>query len=50
MQLSTAGGRLVIPVGGAKNQSLRIIVRHGNKFEETELDSVMFVPLLSGKS
>ncbi len=43
-----AGGRLVIPVGG-KHQSLRVIDRNGNTFEETELDTVSFVPLLSGQ-
>ncbi|MBE9532832.1 MAG: protein-L-isoaspartate(D-aspartate) O-methyltransferase [Proteobacteria bacterium] len=42
------GGRLVIPVGGA-SQSLRVIDRNGNTFEETELDAVSFVPLLSGQ-
>ncbi|MDQ7073084.1 MAG: protein-L-isoaspartate(D-aspartate) O-methyltransferase [Gammaproteobacteria bacterium] len=42
------GGRLVIPVGGAE-QSLRVIDRNGNKFEQTELDAVSFVPLLSGQ-
>ncbi len=43
------GGRLVIPVGGTGGQSLRVIDRNGNTFEETELDAVSFVPLLSGK-
>ncbi|MBL4638178.1 MAG: protein-L-isoaspartate(D-aspartate) O-methyltransferase [Proteobacteria bacterium] len=42
------GGRLVIPVGGA-SQSLRLIERNGNKFDETELDAVSFVPLLGGQ-
>ena len=42
------GGRLVIPIGG-KKQSLRVIDRKGNSFEETELDAVSFVPLLSGQ-
>jgi len=42
------GGRLVIPVGGSR-QSLRVIDRNGNAFEETELDAVSFVPLLSGQ-
>ncbi|NQY26094.1 MAG: protein-L-isoaspartate(D-aspartate) O-methyltransferase [Piscirickettsiaceae bacterium] len=42
------GGRLVIPVGGV-SQSLRVIDRNGNTFEETELDAVSFVPLLSGQ-
>ncbi len=43
------GGRLVIPVGGSGGQSLRVIDRNGNTFEETELDAVSFVPLLSGQ-
>ncbi|NOQ93824.1 MAG: protein-L-isoaspartate(D-aspartate) O-methyltransferase [Methylophaga sp.] len=43
------GGRLVIPVGGSVGQSLRVIDRNGNTFEETELDAVSFVPLLSGQ-
>lgn len=43
------GGRLVIPVGGNTGQSLRVIDRVGDKFEETELDPVSFVPLLSGQ-
>jgi len=43
------GGRLVIPVGGNVSQSLRVIDRNGNTFEETELDAVSFVPLLSGQ-
>jgi protein-L-isoaspartate(D-aspartate) O-methyltransferase len=42
------GGRLVIPIGGSAEQSLRVIDRNGNTFEETELDAVSFVPLLSG--
>jgi len=42
------GGRLVIPVGGSTGQSLRVIDRVGDTFEETELDPVSFVPLLSG--
>ncbi len=50
MQLSADGGRLVIPVGESRSQSLRIIERNGNTFEETELEPVSFVPLLSGKS
>ncbi|MDH5358526.1 MAG: protein-L-isoaspartate(D-aspartate) O-methyltransferase [Gammaproteobacteria bacterium] len=43
------GGRLVIPVGGSSGQSLRVIDRNGNSFEETELDAVSFVPLLTGQ-
>ncbi len=43
------GGRLVIPVGGSSGQSLRVIDYNGHTFEETELDAVSFVPLLSGQ-
>jgi len=43
------GGRLVIPVGGSDGQSLRVIDRTGNTFEQTELDAVSFVPLLRGQ-
>jgi protein-L-isoaspartate(D-aspartate) O-methyltransferase len=42
-------GRLVIPVGGSVGQSLRVIDRNGNSFEETILDDVSFVPLLKGQ-
>jgi protein-L-isoaspartate(D-aspartate) O-methyltransferase len=43
------GGRLVIPVGGSGRQSLRVIDRIDDRYEETELDPVSFVPLLSGQ-
>lgn len=43
------GGRLVIPVGGSGSQSLRVIDRISDRYEETELDPVSFVPLLSGQ-
>jgi protein-L-isoaspartate(D-aspartate) O-methyltransferase len=43
------GGRLVIPVGGSVGQSLRVIDRNGNSFEETILDDVSFVPFLNGQ-
>lgn len=42
-------GRMVIPVGSSTSQSLRVIDRIGNNFEETVLDAVSFVPLLSGQ-
>ena len=44
-----SGGRLVIPVGGSVGQSLRVIDRNGNTFEETILNDVSFVPLLNGQ-
>ncbi|MDX1572736.1 MAG: protein-L-isoaspartate(D-aspartate) O-methyltransferase [Methylophaga sp.] len=43
------GGRLVIPVGNNKGQTLRVIDRNGNTYEESEWDAVSFVPLLSGQ-
>lgn len=43
------GGRLVIPVGSTSGQSLRVIDRVGDRYEEIELDAVSFVPLLSGQ-
>jgi protein-L-isoaspartate(D-aspartate) O-methyltransferase len=43
------GGRLVIPVGGSSGQSLRVIDRIEDRYEEVELDAVSFVPLLSGQ-
>ncbi len=43
-------GRLVIPVGGRDCQTLSVISRHGDKFERQDLDSVVFVPLLSGEA
>ena len=43
------GGRLVIPVGGSDGQSLRVIDRKANSYEETILDDVSFVPLLGGQ-
>jgi len=43
------GGRMVIPVGSSASQTLHVIDRKGNSFEQTELDPVSFVPLLSGQ-
>ncbi len=41
------GGRLVMPVGVARNgQELIRVTRHGEEFEEDELESVRFVPLI----
>ena len=49
-QLSPAGGRLVIPVGGRARQSLVLVTRHGSSFQEETLVPVIFVPLLSGQA
>ena len=41
------GGRLVIPVGDLKTQSLKILLKiDTDKFEETEIPNFTFVPLI----
>jgi len=42
------GGRLVIPVENGAEQQLQVIVRKGQEFSRTRLDTVRFVPLLGG--
>lgn len=42
------GGRLVIPVGAGDEQQLLLIVNEGGHLSRQILDSVRFVPLLSG--
>lgn len=41
------GGRLVMPVG-SDDQRLVLIVRHGDHFSRKQLETVRFVPFLSG--
>ncbi len=41
------GGRLVIPVGD-QAQVLKIITRHGDQFQEQQIEAVKFVPLVPG--
>ncbi len=43
------GGRLVIPVGSAHQQRLRMIVRRAGHYERIDDEFVSFVPLLAGK-
>lgn len=45
-QLSPDGGRLVMPVGTRGHQALTLIVRSGDEFKTTELEGVVFVPLI----
>lgn len=40
------GGRLLIPLGDREIQSLRLITRVGDRFQEQDIYSVRFVPLL----
>lgn len=49
-QLSPGGGRLIIPVGGRDRQTLTVVTRNGNSYEQEDLDPVIFVPLLSGQA
>ncbi len=41
------GGRLVIPVG-EQQQVLKVITRHGDHFEQQQVEAVKFVPLVPG--
>jgi len=41
------GGRLVIPVG-EQTQVLKIITRHGENYDERQVEAVKFVPLVPG--
>ncbi|MDP0562043.1 MAG: protein-L-isoaspartate(D-aspartate) O-methyltransferase [Candidatus Endonucleobacter sp. (ex Gigantidas childressi)] len=47
-QLSSTGGRMVIPVGDAGLQKLVIVIRNDNKYRKYILEPVRFVPMLSG--
>ena len=48
-QLSSKDGRLVIPVGGDDQQDLKHIVKSGDQIQIDNLESVRFVPLLTGQ-
>ena len=45
-QLDRSGGRLVMPVGGRDHQLLTLVVRDGDELTTTELEPVVFVPLI----
>lgn len=45
-QLSPDGGRLVMPVGGRRQQMLTRVTRSGDEYTTAELESVVFVPLI----
>jgi len=42
------GGRLIIPVGGNGQQQLVSVIRQGNELKQEVLETVSFVPMLSG--
>jgi len=45
-QLSPDGGRLVMPVGSRTHQLLTVVERAGDSYTTTELEAVVFVPLI----
>ena len=45
-QLDPSGGRLVMPVGNRQHQFLTLVVREGSHLTGTELEPVVFVPLI----
>jgi protein-L-isoaspartate(D-aspartate) O-methyltransferase len=45
-QLDRSGGRLVMPVGSRTHQFLTLVERHGDDVTSTELEPVVFVPLI----
>lgn len=45
-QLDADGGRLVMPVGDREHQFLTLVVRRGTDLHTTELEPVVFVPLI----
>ncbi len=45
-QLDRDGGRLVMPVGSREHQFLTLVERHGDDLRTTELEPVVFVPLI----
>lgn len=45
-QLDRDGGRLVMPVGDRTRQNLTLVVREGSDLRSTELEPVVFVPLI----
>ena len=45
-QLDPEGGRLIMPVGDRHHQYLTLVERHGSDLRSTELEPVVFVPLI----
>ena len=45
-QLDRSGGRLVMPVGTRQHQLLTLVERHDDELTSTELEPVVFVPLI----
>ncbi len=45
-QLDRSGGRLVMPVGDRRHQYLTLVERHEGELRSSELEPVVFVPLI----
>jgi len=45
-QLSTEGGRLVVPVGTRTHQQLTVVERRGEELDTKVREAVVFVPLV----
>ena len=45
-QMDRSGGRLVMPVGSRRHQFLTLVERDGDNVSSTELEPVVFVPLI----
>ena len=48
VQQLAPGGRMILPLGVATQQHLALIENQGEAYVETSLDTVRFVPLLTG--
>lgn len=48
-QLSSDGGRLVVPVGPPEQQWLTIVTRSGDRFDEARATACVFVPLVGAQ-
>lgn len=48
LQQLAPGGRLIMPVGGDENQTLKVITRNNNNFIEQNITSVRFVSFKRG--
>ncbi len=49
LQQLAVGGVMVIPIGKSGNQSLHRVIRNDSGYQVEQLESVTFVPFLSGK-
>jgi protein-L-isoaspartate(D-aspartate) O-methyltransferase len=48
LQQLAEGGRMIIPVGKARQQQLTVVTRRGGSYQSEILETASFVPMLSG--